>query len=103
MVDHAAWPPIASLDRYRATALLDELHQAQNEFYAGGESDALHALLALGITWVVPGKNALAGTYCGLDEVFAYFRRRRDLATGDISDASSRCSRWRRQPHCCID
>jgi ketosteroid isomerase-like protein len=71
------------MDRSRAKVLLDELHQApQNEFYAGGESGSLRALLAPGIRWVVPGENALAGTYHGFDEAFAYFLRRRDLATG---------------------
>lgn len=70
------------MDRSRATALLDELHQAQNDFYAGGDSDALRGLLVPDITWVIPGKSPLAGSYRGLDEVFDYFRRRRDLATG---------------------
>jgi hypothetical protein len=31
---------------------------------------------------VLPGENPLAGNYHGLDEVFDYFRRRRDIATG---------------------
>jgi hypothetical protein len=70
------------LDRLTATALLDGLHHAQNAFYAGGDSGALRKLLAPEICWVVPGQNALAGSYHGLDEVFDYFRRRRDLATG---------------------
>ena len=72
----------ASLDRSSAKALLDELHEAQNEFYAGRDSTALRELLTPEIAWVVPGENAIAGTYRGLEEVFAYFRRRRDLATG---------------------
>jgi ketosteroid isomerase-like protein len=70
------------VDRLTATALLDRLHQAQNAFYGGGDSDALRELLTPEIRWVVPGQNALAGSYHGLDEVFDYFRRRRDLATG---------------------
>jgi ketosteroid isomerase-like protein len=68
------------MDRHTAIALLDQLHEAQNEFYAGGSSGVLEELLALSITWTVPGNNAIAGTYRGLEEVLDYFRRRRDLA-----------------------
>jgi ketosteroid isomerase-like protein len=68
------------LDRDAAIALLDRLHRAQNEFYAGGSSGALEQLLASDITWTVPGDNRIAGTYRGLEEVFDYFRRRRDIA-----------------------
>jgi ketosteroid isomerase-like protein len=68
------------MDRDVAIALLDRLHHAQNEFYAGGSGAALEQLLASNITWTVPGDNRIAGTYRGLEEVFDYFRRRRDLA-----------------------
>jgi hypothetical protein len=70
------------LDRSTATALLDELHRAQNEFYAGGNGGALRELLAPEIRWVIPGEHPLAGTYHGLEEVFDYFRRGRNIATG---------------------
>jgi uncharacterized protein len=66
--------------RARAIALLDQLHEAQNEFYAGGDSSVLHELLTRDITWIVPGENCIAGSYRGLDEVLDYFRRRRDFA-----------------------
>jgi ketosteroid isomerase-like protein len=59
---------------------MDRLHEAQNEFYAGGSGAALRQLLAPNITWTVPGDNRIAGTYRGLEEVLDYFRRRRDLA-----------------------
>jgi ketosteroid isomerase-like protein len=67
---------------YRDTAinLLDQLHKAQNEFYAGGSAAGLRQLLTPNTTWTVPGDNRIAGTYRGLEEVFGYFRRRRDLA-----------------------
>jgi hypothetical protein len=68
------------MDRDTAIRLLDQLHSAQNEFYAGGSGAALEQLLAPNITWTVPGDNRIAGNYRGLDEVFDYFRRRRDLA-----------------------
>jgi hypothetical protein len=35
------------VDRATATALLDALHEAQNEFYAGGPGAALRELLTL--------------------------------------------------------
>jgi ketosteroid isomerase-like protein len=68
------------MDRNAAIDLLDRLHQAQNEFYSGASGAALEELLAPSIAWHVPGKNAIAGTYRGVDQVFDYFRRRRDLA-----------------------
>jgi uncharacterized protein len=68
------------MNRGTAIDLLDRLNEAQNEFYAGGSGAALEQLLAPNITWTVPGDNRIAGTYRGLEEVFGYFRRRRDLA-----------------------
>jgi len=68
------------VNRETAIGLLDRLHQAQNEFYAGGSEAALRPLLAANITWSVPGENRIAGTYRGLEEVLGYFRRRRNLA-----------------------
>lgn len=70
------------MEREAAVDLLDRLHAAQNEFYGGGHERSLRTLLAPGITWTVPGDNRIAGTYRGIDEVFEYFRRRRDLAGG---------------------
>lgn len=70
------------MKRTDAVALLDRLHAAQNQFYGGGDGAPLVELLTTDIGWTVPGDNGIAGIYCGLDEVFAYFRRRRDLAGG---------------------
>jgi ketosteroid isomerase-like protein len=68
------------MDRETAVDLLDRLHAAQNDYYSGGSGAELEQLLAPGITWTVPGDNRIAGTYRGLADVLAYFRRRRDLA-----------------------
>jgi ketosteroid isomerase-like protein len=68
------------MNRDTAIELLDRLHEAQDEFYAGGSGAALEQLLAPTITWTVPGDNPIAGDYRGLDEVFGYFRLRRGLA-----------------------
>jgi ketosteroid isomerase-like protein len=59
---------------------IERLHAAQGAFYAGGPEAPLRALLTDDIVWTVPGRNAIAGTYRGIDEVMAYFARRRDLA-----------------------
>ncbi|HEY5317974.1 MAG TPA: nuclear transport factor 2 family protein [Solirubrobacteraceae bacterium] len=68
------------MNREAAIGLLGWLHEAQNDFYAGGSGDALRQLLAPDVTWTVPGDGAIAGTYRGLEHVLDYFRRRRDLA-----------------------
>lgn len=70
------------MDRARAIELLDRLHAAQNAFYGGGSDASLRELLAPEIVWSVPGANPIAGVYRGLDAVFDYFARRRDLAGG---------------------
>ena len=61
-------------------ALLERLHAAQGAFYAGGPHAPLRALLTDDIIWTVPGENAIAGCYEGIDSVMAYFAHRRDLA-----------------------
>jgi ketosteroid isomerase-like protein len=68
------------MDRAVAAERLRRLHAAQGAFYAGEPSDELRELLAPDIVWHVPGNNAIAGTYEGVDAVLAYFERRRDLA-----------------------
>jgi ketosteroid isomerase-like protein len=68
------------MDRDEARRILARLHEAQGAFYSGGPAEPLRALLAEDIVWIVPGSNAIAGEYRGIDEVMAYFARRRDLA-----------------------
>jgi ketosteroid isomerase-like protein len=68
------------MDRDEAREVLARLHEAQGAFYAGGPADAVRAVLTDDVFWVVPGRNAIAGEYHGVDEVMAYFARRRDLA-----------------------
>ncbi|MEA2290062.1 MAG: hypothetical protein QOD55_2059, partial [Solirubrobacteraceae bacterium] len=48
--------------------------------YAGGPEAPVRALLHDDVEWHVPGRNAIAGDYRGVDAVMAYFARRRDLA-----------------------
>jgi len=71
---------LCRVNRDAAVALLDRLHAAQNTFYGGGSGAELEELLTPTITWTVPGANRIAGTYRGVERVFDYFRRRRDLA-----------------------
>jgi ketosteroid isomerase-like protein len=68
------------MDRDEARRVLARLHEAQGTFYAGGTAEPLRALLADDVAWVVPGRNLIAGEYRGIDEVMAYFARRRDVA-----------------------
>ncbi|MFB9836077.1 hotdog domain-containing protein [Actinoallomurus acaciae] len=61
-------------------ALLARLHAAQNDFYGGGGDAALREVLSPDVSWHVPGDNAIAGHYEGIEAVLAYFAERRDLA-----------------------
>jgi ketosteroid isomerase-like protein len=69
------------VDRASAEALLGRLHDAQNHFYGGGDSAGLRDVLAPDVIWTIPGSNAIAGTYRGLDAVLDYFTRRRAIAS----------------------
>ncbi len=80
------------MKRNRAVDLLDRLHAAQNEFYAGGPGAALRQLLAPNIAWTVPGENRIAGTYRGLEQVLDYFQARRDLADRTFRINGKTCS-----------
>jgi ketosteroid isomerase-like protein len=68
------------MDRAAATELLHRLHRAQSAFYTGGDAAPVRRLLTADIEWHVPGSNAIAGDYRGIDEVLRYFARRRDFA-----------------------
>jgi ketosteroid isomerase-like protein len=68
------------MERSHAVALLNRLHAAQGELYAGGAVEPLRELLAPDIAWHVPGRNDIAGDYRGFEAVLGYFARRRDLA-----------------------
>jgi YbgC/YbaW family acyl-CoA thioester hydrolase len=70
------------VDEADAAALLGRLHAAQNDFYGGGGDAALREVLTPDIAWHVPGHNAIAGDYEGIEAVLAYFAKRRDLAAG---------------------
>jgi ketosteroid isomerase-like protein len=74
-----------SLTRMEALRVLGLLHQTQSRFYRGEETDGLAAVLAEDVVWHVPGSNAIAGTYRGIDEVTAYMTRRRDLANNTFT------------------
>jgi ketosteroid isomerase-like protein len=67
------------MDRRTAQHVLDRLHRAQNEYYAGGPEASLADVLSADVQWSVPGHNALAGDYTGLDDVLRYMRHRRRL------------------------
>jgi SnoaL-like domain len=66
---------------FELETLLKRLHAAQQRFHAGGSADELGELLDPDVRWTVPGHNAIAGRYAGIEEVLRYFERRRDLAS----------------------
>lgn len=72
------------MDAELARELLTLLHRAQGDFYSGGPAQPLRELLTDDIRWSVPGDNAIAGTYSGIDAVMAYFHRRRELASATM-------------------
>jgi ketosteroid isomerase-like protein len=67
------------VNRAEAIDLLQRLHAAQGALYAGGDEAPVRVLLTDDVHWRVPGRNAIAGDYHGIEAVLAYFRRRRDL------------------------
>jgi hypothetical protein len=68
------------VDRDTAASILGRLHAAQNAMYSGGDVEAMRVLLTPDVEWRVPGENAIAGTYSGIEQVLEYFVRRRALA-----------------------
>ena len=70
------------MERALAIERLVRLHRAQTHFHEGGSVEPLRSLLATDIRWTVPGDNAIAGVYEGIDAVLEYFARRREIASG---------------------
>ena len=62
------------------SALLSRLHDAQNRFYGGDTDVDFSSVLSGDVVWTVPGHSSIAGEYRGIDEVVAYFVRRRLIA-----------------------
>src|SRR5436305_15329674 len=52
--------------------------------YAGGDTLHVRSLLTDNVRWHVPGQNAIAGSYHGVEEVLEYFVRRRALAGNSL-------------------
>jgi hypothetical protein len=50
-----------------AAALLRGLHDAQNRMYGGGDPRPVRDLLTNDVERHVPGRNAIAGDYLGVD------------------------------------
>ena len=70
--------------RDQAIEVLRRLHDAQGELYAGGDDVAVRKVLTDDTEWHVPGDNAIAGDYHGIDAVLEYFAHRRDLAANSL-------------------
>ena len=65
----------------QARETVSRLHAVQRDFYAGGADHRLRELLAEDIVWSVPGRSRIAGRYEGIEQVMAYFGRRRASRT----------------------
>jgi ketosteroid isomerase-like protein len=65
----------------QARETVSRLHAVQRDFYAGGADHRLRWLLAEDIVWSVPGCSRIAGRYEGIEQVMAYFGRRREIAS----------------------
>ena len=67
-----------------AVELVAELHRRQGEMYAGGSVASLVELLVGDIVWHIPGRRPIAGDHGGVDQVIAYFERRRQLSNATM-------------------
>lgn len=70
------------MDRATAEQVLRRLHAAQGRLYSGGDPNEVRDVLTNRVEWHVPGRNAIAGDYYGIEAVLGYFLRRRDMAAG---------------------
>jgi hypothetical protein len=62
----------------------EELLRREYEARAARDDRALVQILAEDVVWHVPGRNAIAGEYRGIDRVMEYVQRRRELANGTL-------------------
>jgi hypothetical protein len=60
----------------------EALLRREYEARAARDDRALAEVLADDVIWHVPGRNAIAGDYRGIDQVMEYVRRRRELVDG---------------------
>jgi ketosteroid isomerase-like protein len=58
----------------------EALLRREYDAFAHGDLGALEGIFADGITYHIPGRNPLSGTYEGKDEVFALFERDRAVS-----------------------
>jgi uncharacterized protein len=64
--------------------LIRDFHNALGHFYAGGDIEAVRAMLTDDVVWHVPGRSAIAGDHVGKNDVLDYFHRRRQLGRGSF-------------------
>lgn len=59
-----------------------ELIRSGYEAFAAGDVPAVLAIFADDISWTVPGRSPLAGTYTGHDEVLGFFGQLQERSNG---------------------
>ena len=72
------------MTRAQATAIIEQLQDAQAALYGDGGPAAVRDVLTADVEWVVPGDSPIAGHYRGIEEVIAYMLRRGELAGGSF-------------------
>jgi hypothetical protein len=75
---------VVEVDPSGAAQVLQRLHEAQNWFYAGNDDSLLREILHQEVHWYIPGRNAIAGVYKGLDGVLQYMTVRRTIARATL-------------------
>src|SRR5207245_7537368 len=75
---------IAPLDAKGNHPVGEGLLRAEYEARASGDLDAFARLLTEDVLWHVPGDNAIAGVYRGIDDVVAYVQVRQSLTGGSF-------------------
>ena len=68
-----------------AAEVVERFYAVQRRLYAGDDvAGELRELVADDVVWHVPGRNAIAGDYRGLNQVLAYFNARREIARNTL-------------------
>jgi ketosteroid isomerase-like protein len=73
---------IPRTDTYRPEHPYEAVLRTEYDARASGDLDSFRRLLADDVSWHVPGDNAIAGDYRGIDEVVAYVQVRQRLSNG---------------------
>ena len=64
---------------------MESFYAIQCRFYGGEDvAEEVRTLVTEDVVWHVPGRSSIAWEYRGVDEVLAFFGKRRDKASGSF-------------------